>query len=591
MDRPEHGGSISVRRLRSPLPLALLVGAYAVLVQASGANQASHYALVRALAAGTPIVDRWREETPDTSFTDGHFYSVKAPGLAFGTLPFYGAADAAGLLDLARRAGESVASGEAPDGRGRRAALIRAQRGETWLLGLWAVVLPAALLLWLVRSLAERVAPGRGTLAAVGLGAGTLVLPYATMLYAHVLAATLALAAFAVLWRERDGPPRTALVAAAGVLAGLAAIVEYPAALAGAIVGLYALARADVRRPVRAAAYAGGVLIGGVPLALYNLWAFGSVTHLSYVDAVAVEGRSGHDVLGLNEEGLFGVAAPDPRAALDLLLAPKGLITLTPIVVVALAGVVALHRAGRRAEAWTIGGVAGTTLLYNAGYYLPYGGDVPGPRFLLVALPFLAVGLAAALRRWPGASARAGRRLGVRHGGGHGDRAAAARAGHGPLGHADRRRGFPVHRGRRGRRRPRLARAAALPRADRRRRRRGAGRRRVAAPAARAGPARDARACDLGGGRFASRAAPRRSLRWRDAARGGRRGRRDPRAARHRTSRGFSGAGATGLEPATSGVTGRRSNQLSYAPVLRCARYRGDECDRGAATVTASDRR
>jgi hypothetical protein len=35
-------------------------------------------------------------------------------------------------------------------------------------------------------------------------------------------------------------------------------------------------------------------------------------------------------------------------------------------------------------------------------------------------------------------------------------------------------------------------------------------------------------------------------------------------------------AGATGLEPATSGVTGRRSNQLSYAPEGWAAGARGD---------------
>ena len=32
-------------------------------------------------------------------------------------------------------------------------------------------------------------------------------------------------------------------------------------------------------------------------------------------------------------------------------------------------------------------------------------------------------------------------------------------------------------------------------------------------------------------------------------------------------------AGATGLEPATSGVTGRRSNQLSYAPGTGTSKY------------------
>ena len=32
-------------------------------------------------------------------------------------------------------------------------------------------------------------------------------------------------------------------------------------------------------------------------------------------------------------------------------------------------------------------------------------------------------------------------------------------------------------------------------------------------------------------------------------------------------------AGATGLEPATSGVTGRRSNQLNYAPTLYLNHY------------------
>jgi hypothetical protein len=60
-----------------------------------------------------------------------------------------------------------------------------------------------------------------------------------------------------------------------------------------------------------------------------------------------------------------------------------------------------LMRRRHRAEANVILAITAVYFLYNSGYWLPFGGGTPGPRFLIPALPFLAIGLAFAYRRLP----------------------------------------------------------------------------------------------------------------------------------------------------------------------------------------------
>lgn len=406
------------RRRLGLLAIFSLAAAWALLIQPLGWAQTSNYALVRSLADGTSRIDAHHWETRDKSYFKGHFYSVKAPGLAFLTLPFYEvlkALDAQSASDWAARSARRNAAGRwSPGGRPHglygddlaRALRVRAtierETGIVWALGLLGSVLPALLLLLLVRAIADRIEPGFGTAAAVTLGLGTLVMPFATLFFSHVLSALLAFAAFALLWLEREGRPRLKLVALAGLISGLAVTIEYPLAIAAAIIGAYALARGDTVR--RGLTYAGGVCAGLLPLAIYNLWAFGSITHLSYNDAVAVQGKTGHAALGLNDGGFFGIDLPSVGVALKLLFSSRGLLTLSPVLALALVGVVLLYRRGRRAEALAIGGMALAYLVYNSGYYLPFGGGSPGTRFLIPILPFLAVPLTIAYRRFPAAT-------------------------------------------------------------------------------------------------------------------------------------------------------------------------------------------
>jgi hypothetical protein len=363
----------SRRRIASIVAIAAVACAYAVVLPLPDSNQNAHYALVKSLANGTARIDETRREVGDLGTWDisrmgGHVYSNKAPGLAFVAIPVYATLSAAGM----RTTGDPIRM--------------------LWALHLAAVVLPAFVLLLLVASLGDRLEPGLGAAAAVSVGLGSLLLPYGTMLFAHVLSAMLGFAAFALLWRERDGPPHVGLVAAAGVLAGLAVVVEYPLAVIAAILGAYAVSRRGVLR--RGFAYTAGVAVGVAPLLIYDTLAFGSPMRISQTGAL----YGGHEL----HHGFFGLGTPRVSVAVDLLLwGNRSLLVPAPILVAGAIGTIVLYRRGRRAEALVIGVVALAAPVYISGHVGPFGDVGAGPRYLIAAVPFLAVPLALAYRRFP----------------------------------------------------------------------------------------------------------------------------------------------------------------------------------------------
>jgi hypothetical protein len=352
-----------------------LVLAWLVPAQEPNWNQNAHYALVRALAEGRPDIDPGVAEQPinlaqggtnDVAVFHGKLYAAKAPGLAAWTLPAF--------LGL-RASGKGMPSDDL--------------RQTLWLLTIWGAVLPAAVVTLLVQHLSDRLVPGYGSITAVTLGAATLVLPFASLFFAHMLTAALGFGAFALLAWKRHAPRRLSALLLAGVLAGLAVVVEFPSVVLVSALAAYVLARKPRREGMLA--YSIGVVVGVLPLLVFNQWAFGSMTHLSYAGAIG----------GVNKEGLFGIGLPSFRVASELLFSTVGLLRVAPVLSLAAVGMALMYRRGERAEALFIAGLAFLYLSFNAAYETPFGGYSPGPRFLVPLIPFLVLPLAFAYRSFP----------------------------------------------------------------------------------------------------------------------------------------------------------------------------------------------
>jgi hypothetical protein len=352
-----------VRLHRNWLFLALVSVAGLVPFHHVADQDRSRFCLTHALVRARLDVGDCIDGSIDKSIYRGRLYSNKAPGMAIAAVPAYVIAAAVG--------------GERDQGLpgGRWFWFLRIATAGVAFVGAVAFV----------SRMAERLVPGAGAVTGAAFGVGTLALPFAATAYDHLPAAALLISAFWLAWRERSGW--------AGLAAGAAVLVEYQSAAAWLILLLYTSTQ-GLRRTKR---YALGSTLPLATLGAYGWAAFGAPWRnpLSYSD-----NRYEAD----HATGLLGIHAPSLHNARLVLVGDKGLLVTTPLLVPAAAGLALLWRNGRRREAATCAAVAAVYLLAEFGYFDPYAGFSPGPRYVIPALPFVCLGLGPAFRAWPRAT-------------------------------------------------------------------------------------------------------------------------------------------------------------------------------------------
>ena len=342
------------------------LGVYSYFYQAGGWNQNARFDLVRGIVEeGSAKIDRYHENTGDKARLGGHYYCDKAPGASWLAVPVYGVVHAVG-------GGEDAGS-----------TFLAA---ASYLATVWAVSIPAAMaLVMLFRLFGIMGLPLPARLAvSLAYGFGTLAFPYATLFYGHQLSASLLLIGFALLVEARQTPQARSrgFYFATGVLLGYSVVVEYPALLAVAVLGAYILWFVKPRQRLIPLAF--GIALPVLALMAYHAIVFGGPLTTPY-EFSTQEHRA---------QGFFmGLGAPQDGAIRGVLISShRGLFYSAPWLLFALPGAAWLWRRREfRAEAAVCLFVSLLFVWLNVSLVDWAGGATFGARYLILAIPFLAV--------------------------------------------------------------------------------------------------------------------------------------------------------------------------------------------------------
>lgn len=395
--------------LVSAVLFLILLGAYAfVFPRWADWNQNSRLDLILAVVdRGTLTIDDYYENTGDYAFFNGHYYSDKAPGSSFLGIPVYwvfrhtfGPALSSAVLPRLMQ-NQAMAATLNANGTGLLADKVYTVLALAFVT-FFVVAVPSALLGVLLYLQLGKFSANElykfGITYAFALA--TPAFAYSNNLLGHQIAAFAVFAAFFFLFDLHRETARRRVwfkLVVVGLLFGLALITEYPTGLIVAGLGVYALYQAWLFARTSGAGRPWGMLlraalavaIGSLPLILlasaYNYAIFGTPLPVGYEYSVLWQDT--HRI------GLLSLTYPKLDALWGITLSPyRGLFFFAPFLLLAIPGFYFFGKDKRYRPAFLVVlWSAVSFLLFNASSAMWDGGFSVGPRYLVPALPFMAL--------------------------------------------------------------------------------------------------------------------------------------------------------------------------------------------------------
>ena len=381
LTRPSEASLPGLRWWHFLLFAVLYLYAFPYFGRLRNANEVPRILMTRSIVdRGVLNIDHQMSELSSISDTsvapNGHRYPNKAPGPSFLAVPVYALCKLLGATSL---------------------------RSVTWACRVTVATLPMLLFLPLFYRLSRRFTVNEQArrAALVAFALGSQAFPYALLFMSHALAtAFLGIAFVAAVRLVREASRRWQRAAVlSGFSCAMAVMMDYQSVMAATVIGLYVLLRGSPR--LRNMAW---MALGAFPpaaiLAVYQKVAFGSFAKTGYdfgVDRSTLSGFMG--IIGFNKAALTST----------FILPSNGILVLAPWVLLAVVGGIAIAcnreaRARMGAEAVACGAIAIAYLLFLSSLlpYMSRGGWCVGPRYMTVAMPFVAwlaaVGVQAAAR-------------------------------------------------------------------------------------------------------------------------------------------------------------------------------------------------